>query len=132
MAECLAQETGSRRPRWNLHQRVQSRSHRKATLLPKARKPQAFSLRVSLSKQPTMPPRMVLSLVWGVYLCLAAEPDNNHVADCGVIIRLGCKSLCVLNLAYQKTREGRRRGPKLAELLRLFFIPEPGRKQTAL
>jgi hypothetical protein len=33
----------------------------------------------------------------------------------------------VLNLAYQKTREGRRRGPKLAELLRLlFFIPEPG------
>lgn len=62
MAGSLAWETGSRRARWNLHQRVQSRSHRKTTLLPKERKAQ---VRVSLSKQPTMPPGMLLSLPLG-------------------------------------------------------------------
>lgn len=62
MAECLALETGSRRPRWNLHQRVQSRSRRKTTLLPKEREAQATVVRASLSKQPTLPPCMVLSL----------------------------------------------------------------------
>lgn len=76
MAECLALETGSRRPRWNLHQRVQSRSHRKTTLLPRERKAQATVVRASLSKQPTIPPCIVLSLALGrggeMYLCLAA------------------------------------------------------------
>lgn len=75
MAECLAWETGSRPPRWNLHQRVQSRSHRKTTLLPEARKAQAAILsRVSLSKQPTLPPCMVLSPALGdvpLFGCLA-------------------------------------------------------------
>lgn len=96
MAECLALETGSRRPRWNLHQRVQSRSRRKTTLLPKGREAQATIVRASLSKQPTLPPCMVLSLALGgggwdvpLFSCLA---DNSHVAYCGVIIRLGCKS----------------------------------------
>lgn len=131
MAECLALETGSRRPRWNLHQRVQSRSRRKTTLLPRGRKAQATVVRASLSKQPTMPPCIMLSLAFGgggwMYLCLAAQPDNSHVAYCGVIIRLGCKSPCVLNLAYQKSRKGRRREPKLAEQLGCFH-PRAGGK----
>lgn len=119
MAECLAWETGSRRPRWNLHQRVQSRSHRKTTLLPKERKAQ---VRVSLSKQPTLPPGMVLSLALGAVPRFSSRIIA--VLLTAALLLGWAVSLCVLNLAYQKTREGRRRGPKVAEPLRLFFSSE--------
>lgn len=64
-----------------------------------------------------MPPGMVL---WGLYLGFSCRIIAVLLT---VALLLGwAVSLCVLNLAYQKTREGRRRGPKVAELLRLFFF----------